>query len=181
MRRGELATAATLVEVARATPVAATGSGFTGSGFTPPPVPTFPAGMPERPPILDEPILDGGVYPGGPGGSGPGSPYPTGGGMPVPAGGGSQVPWVMTPSGPAMAPGGVIGERPPAPRAPLVPCSRRNRADGSCAGRATVGGAASGGFVAPPGGLIGGAPVGRGGHAGRWRGCGARGTAAGRR
>jgi hypothetical protein len=148
-------------------------SGFTGSGFTPPPPRTFPPGLPERSPTLDGPVLDGGALPSegpggvpgaGPPGVGPGVGGPGGG--PVPIGGG-PVPWVMTPNGRALAPGGVIGERTPGPRAPvgaagahpggLMPMGAPPvRPAGSS-------GAAKGGFVAPPGGLIAGAPQGRGG------------------
>ena len=74
---------------------------------------TFAPGSPERSPTLDDPILDGGAYRAVPVAADPVGPVPDGGGSSAPPGGG-QVPWVMTPSGPAMAPGGVIGERPPA-------------------------------------------------------------------
>ncbi len=146
---------------------AAQGGGPTGGGFVktsvgPPSIPHFPTGNPERPPTLDGAVLSGGTPAAGPG-SGPNSPFPsTAGGAPVQPGGGS-VPWVMTPAGPAMASGGVIGERTPGPRGSLGPngagpggivpmASQPTRPAGAAAGR---------GFVAPPGGLIGGVPPGR--------------------
>jgi hypothetical protein len=119
------------------------------------PNPPRPSGGYEPPD--DDPILDGG-------GQAPPSSGPAWTPEPLPAGGSGPVPWISTPAGHAMAPGGVIGEpiRGAGPAgaagargagAGLVPM-----AGGGPAGRAGGSGAAKGGFVAPPGGLIGGRP-----------------------
>ncbi len=149
------------------------GGGLIGGRSTPPPTRPIPPGLPERSPTPEDPILDGGSHPG---------PVRVPGGRsrtaaacrlhrrwPSPMGDDSNRP--------ALAPGGVIGER-----STGAPGSARRRswwrhADGAAPVR-PGGGAADGGFVAPPGGLIGGAPIGRGGHADAWRGCGRGGTAA---
>lgn len=134
-----------------------TGGGFTGAGFTsshfdPPP------GEPGRSPFEDgeplpelDPVLDGGTAPSGPL---PIAPLP---GSPL-AGSGS-IPWVATPMGPALAPGVVIGNHGTVgggrATSGMMPMNAAGTRPSSAAGKTGV---SKGGFVAPPGGLIGGRP-----------------------
>ncbi len=108
---------------------------------------------------MSGPILDGG-HGGGSAGAGG---YPVGGSnLPVPTGG--AVPWVATPTGYAMAPGGVIGE----PGRGAHNAAARAAAGGTvpivgAGAAARLASTGTGGFVAPPGGMIAGRPP----HAGR--------------
>jgi hypothetical protein len=145
------------------------GAGFSGGGaltsvhYNPPP--GQPGSSPwedgETPPAWD-PILDGGTPPGG----GP-IPGPVPGQFPGGPGysGGGPTPWVTTPIGPALAPGAVIGaDRGPAGGARAASSMVPMAGTGGRAGAA--GGAAKGGYVNPPGGMIGGRPqAGKGGGA----------------
>jgi hypothetical protein len=131
------------------------GAGFSGGGALTSPSYNPPVGQPgvppwdegETPPSWD-PVLDGGTPPpgGGPIPGGPGT-YP----------GSGPSPWVKTPIGPALAPGVVIGQ--PGPISGARSASGLLPMGGAGGRPGTAGaGAAKGGYVAPPGGMIGGRP-----------------------
>jgi hypothetical protein len=136
--------------------------GLTSAGYNP------PAGEPGRSPFDEgeplpdiDPVLDGGAPSSGslPGGQLPSGPFPGGtlpGGLPA----GGSGPWVATPVGRALAPGAVIGESGPAGGARAASGMMPMSGAGARPGGGAKAGAAKGGYVAPPGGMIGGRPQG---------------------